>query len=79
MRLIQFILSIILLGWLLVIAWPLFLILAVILIVTWVNFFRKVKTMQKEAFEEYSKSNNQTLGSGDIIDAEYKEKEVSDE
>ncbi len=79
MRLIQFILSLILLAWLLVVAWPLFLVLAIILVVTWLNFFRKIKTMQKEAFENNHSTINSTLGSDDIIDAEYKEKDVTNE
>lgn len=80
MRLIQFILSVILLGWLLVVAWPLFLILAIILIVTWVNFFRKIKNMHKETFHNDTFNDENTIkpsiNSEDIIDAEYKEKEI---
>lgn len=79
MRLIQFILSVILLAWLLVVAWPLFLILAIILVVTWINFYRKIKVMQKEAFENNYSTNSPTLGSDDVIDAEYKEKDVTNE
>ncbi len=66
----------IILGWLLVIAWPLFLILAVILIVTWFNFFRKIKKMQREAFNNNQDIISPSLDSDDIIDAEYKEKEI---
>lgn len=79
MRLIQFILSLILLAWLLIVAWPLFLVLAIILVVTWINFFRNIKMMQKEAFENNHSTINPTLGSDDIIDAEYKEKDVTNE
>ncbi len=82
MRFIQFLLSLILLAWLLVVAWPLFLVLAIILAVTWVRFYVRVKRMHKQAFDQFQQDNtfeSKGLDSSDIIDAEYKEKDVTDE
>jgi len=77
MRLIQFILSLVFLIWLLIIAWPLFLVMAIVLIVAWVRLIRSVKTIQKNAFES-EPIQRPTVGSDDIIDAEYTESEVEE-
>lgn len=77
MRVIQTIIGLIFLIWLLIIAWPLFLILVVILIVSWTRFIRKVKVIQKDAFENQT-VNRPPVDSDDIIDAEYTESEVKD-
>lgn len=78
MRLIQFILSFIFLLWLLSVAWPLFLIMAVVLIVTWLNFIKKVKNIQKSTFDSFDSEpiSRPTVDSDDIIDAEYTETDV---
>jgi membrane protein implicated in regulation of membrane protease activity len=78
MRFIQFIFSFIFLLWLLSVAWPLFLVMAIVLVVSWVRFIRKVKVIQKNAFDS-EPIQRPTVGSGDIIDAEYTESEVEED
>lgn len=76
MRIIQFILSLILLIWLFIVAWPIFLVLALLLVFVWWRFVRSIRIIKQEVFKE-----EQVIlplnRSDDIFDAEYQEKEIS--
>ncbi len=75
MRLIQFLLSSILLIWLLIVAWPLFLVLAIILIYAWWRFVKSIRIMKQEVFKD-EQVIPPTISANDVFDAEYKEKDI---
>ena len=75
MRIIQFILTLIVLIWLFIVAWPIFLVLALLLIYAWWRFVRSIRIIKQEVFKE----EHVVLPvnrSEDIFDAEYQEKEI---
>ena len=76
MRIIQFILSLILLIWLFIVAWPIFLVLALLLIYAWWRFVRSIRIIKQEVFKEEHVGLTMNR-SDDIFDAEYQEKEIS--
>mgnify|MGYP001056833688 CR=1 FL=1 len=76
MRMIRFLLTFIFLVWLLIVAWPLFLVLTIILIVTWWRFLRKVTVIHQNTFSQETQR-PPFIASDDIIDAEYQEKDIT--
>jgi polyferredoxin len=76
MRIIQFLLSLILLIWLFIVAWPIFLVLALLLIYAWWRFVRSIRIIKQEVFKEEHVVLPMNR-SEDIFDAEYQEKEIS--
>lgn len=77
MRIIQFILSLILLLFFLSVAWPLFLILFLVLAYYWISALWKIRRVTKEAFEDLKQQESieRPIASGDVIDAQYTERE----
>ena len=77
MRIIQFILSLILLYVFLLVAWPLFLILFVLLAVYWIWAVWKIRKATNQAFDELKQQENiqPPISSGGVIDAQYTERE----
>lgn len=77
MRLIQFILSLIILLFFLSFAWPLFLILFVVLAFYWISALWKIKRATNEAFEDLKQQESfeRPIASGEVIDAQYTERE----
>jgi ABC-type bacteriocin/lantibiotic exporter with double-glycine peptidase domain len=77
MRILKFIFSLILLYVFLLVAWPLFLILFVVLAVYWIWAVWKIRKAANEAFENLreQESIQQPIASGEVIDAQYTERE----
>ena len=77
MRILQFILSLIVLFIFLMFAWPLFLVLFVVLAVYWIWAVRKVKKATNQAFEDLKQQESiqRPITSGEVIDAQYTERE----
>lgn len=77
MRILQFILSLIVLFIFLMFAWPLFLVLFVVLAVYWIWAVRKVKKATDQAFEDLKQQESiqRPIASGEVIDAQYTERE----
>ena len=77
MRILQFILSMILLYVFLLVAWPLFLILFVVLAIYWIWAVRKLRKATNQAFDDLKQQETiqPPISSGDVIDAQYTERE----
>jgi membrane protein implicated in regulation of membrane protease activity len=77
MRILQFILSMILLYVFLLVAWPLFLILFVVLAVYWIWAVWKIRKATNQAFDDFKQQESiqRPIESGEVIDAEYTERE----
>jgi membrane protein implicated in regulation of membrane protease activity len=58
-------------------AWPLFLVLFVVLAVYWIWAVRKVKKATNQAFEDLKQQESiqRPITSGEVIDAQYTERE----
>ncbi len=77
MKLIQTTLTIFLLLFLLVVAWPLFVGMFVLVIGYWLWFMIRVRKVTQNAMNEFKEAERfeQTIRTNDIIDVEYTEKE----
>lgn len=77
MRILQFILSLVFLYFFLMVAWPLFLILFVVLAGYWIWVVLKIKKATNQAFDDLKQQESieRPIQSGDVIDAQYTERE----
>lgn len=77
MRILQFILSLILLLLFLSFAWPLFLGLFILFAVYWIWAVYKLRRSAKQAFKDFEQQETieRPIDSGDVIDAQYTERE----
>jgi ABC-type bacteriocin/lantibiotic exporter with double-glycine peptidase domain len=77
MRILQFILSMILLYIFLMFAWPLFLILFAVFAIYWIWAVRKIRKTANQAFEDLKQQETiqRPIESGEVIDAQYTERE----
>lgn len=79
MRIIKLILAVIVLVWLLIVAWPLFLILAAILAVAWGSFFVKVKNLKPDSFSPKEDQPTTSLINEDkVVEGDFQEKDNHD-
>lgn len=77
MRILQFIFSLIILYIFLLVAWPVFLILFVLIAAYWIWAVWKIRKATKMAFEELKQQESieRPIASGEVIDAQYTERE----
>ncbi|MDP3304617.1 MAG: hypothetical protein Q8S15_00885 [Erysipelotrichaceae bacterium] len=77
MRILQFILSLIFLYFFLLVAWPLFLLLFVVLAIYWIWVVLKIKKATNQAFDDLKQQESieRPIESGEVIDAQYTERE----
>ncbi len=77
MRLLQFVLSMMLLILFLYIAWPLFLGLFILIAGYWIWAVYKLRQSAKQAFKNFEQQETieRPMDSGDVIDAQYTERE----
>lgn len=77
MRILQFILSLIFLYFFLMVAWPLFLLLFVVLAIYWIWVVVKIRRATNKAFDDFKQQETieRPIASGEVIDAQYTERE----
>jgi ABC-type bacteriocin/lantibiotic exporter with double-glycine peptidase domain len=77
MRILQFILSLIFLYFFLLVAWPLFLLLFIVLAIYWIWVVVKIKRATSQAFDDLKQQESieRPIESGEVIDAQYTERE----